>query len=355
MNVLPRAKLWALTTFILVLLTIEALRTRRRMSHTAGIAGRGTLRVVDRPTFPEHEFFLPGRTFACRVRHSSATHTDEAMLQVRGVALKFADSDYEAPLDIEMNTGQTSVFWTLRLFWRWTSMRLKMIRAAGPPDLTPVLRYFDEYPAALKAARDGVRRNPSSFTRLYYHSGFAIHFRARDGHKRYAKFRLIPADRGPESGLPGRSDLDEVWKTEARLPGDTRPDDYLRQEWAERVNREGANYLLQLQLYEAQPGDTAEVLNSSRPWDESSCPWHDLATVDVREILSAAEASGLHFSIGHQPPSLGLIAAKSIDDYNSINYARRRMALAKHARIFAYRRKGAPSVSAVQVPATAAR
>jgi hypothetical protein len=254
MNPLARAQLWGLTTFILTLMTVDAVRNRRRMSHTAGIAGRGLIRVVERPTFPEHDFFRPGRTFACRLRHSSATHADEAMLQVRGVALKFADSDYAAPLDIEMNTGETSVFWTLRMFWRWTAMRLKMIRAAGPPDMTPVLRYFDEFPAALKAARDGVRRNPTSFTRLYYHTGFPIHFRARDGQRRYAKFRLIPSDRGPESGLPDRSDLDEVWKTEARLPGDTRPDDYLRQEWTERVNREGASYLLQLQ--HARPGTT---------------------------------------------------------------------------------------------------
>jgi hypothetical protein len=145
-----------------------------------------------------------------------------------------------------------------------------------------------------------------------------------------------------------------MWKTEARLPGDTRPEDYLRQEWADRVKREGAAYLLQLQLYEAGPTDTPEVLNSSRPWDLATSPWHDLASVQVRELLSTEESTGLHFSIGHQPPSLGLIAAYSVDDYNSINYARKRMALAKHARIFAYRRKGAPAASPRQVPVTAA-
>src|ERR1700761_3464695 len=102
MSLGKRAKLWGLTTALMMLASVDAIRTGRRLSHMSGVAGRGTIRVVDNPTFPEHEFFRAGRTFPCRLRHSSATYPDEAMLQVRGLALKFADTDYEAPLDIEM-------------------------------------------------------------------------------------------------------------------------------------------------------------------------------------------------------------------------------------------------------------
>lgn len=340
MTLVKRAQLWGLTTVILLLASIDVLRTGKRLSHTTGVVGRGTIRMVDNPTFPAHDFFRPGRTFSCRIRHSSATYNDEAMLQVRGVALKFADSDYESPLDLEMNTGEMPAFWTLHMFWRWTAIRVKIIRSTGPSDWTPLLRYFEEHPTALKAAREGVRRNPSSFARLFFYTEFPIHFRARDGRQRYAKLRLIPSDRGPESGLPDQSELKEIWKNEARLPGDTQPPNFLSQEWAERVAREGVSYLLQLQLHEWQPGDTEEVFNSSRPWSQEASPWHDLATVDIREVIPAEKASRLRYSIGHQPPSLGLIAATSVHDYNSMNYARARMAFAKHVRILASRLRG---------------
>ena len=43
---------------------------RYRMSHNNGIAGRGTVRIVDNPQFPEHDFFTPGKEFGVRVRHA---------------------------------------------------------------------------------------------------------------------------------------------------------------------------------------------------------------------------------------------------------------------------------------------
>ena len=40
------------------------------MSHWHGVAARGTLRIVDDPAFPDHDFFRPGREFPCRLRHA---------------------------------------------------------------------------------------------------------------------------------------------------------------------------------------------------------------------------------------------------------------------------------------------
>ena len=37
----------------------KALVTGRRATHMRGVGGRGTIRIVDQPEFPEHEFFQP--------------------------------------------------------------------------------------------------------------------------------------------------------------------------------------------------------------------------------------------------------------------------------------------------------
>ncbi|HUZ76013.1 MAG TPA: hypothetical protein VMV93_00365 [Chloroflexota bacterium] len=336
-GLLGRTQLWAFTTFIQSMVTMDVLRTRKRLSHMTGVVARGKIRVVDEPGFAEHDFYQPGREFACRLRHSSATYDDDATLQVRGMALKFADTDYESPLDLEMNTGETPVFWTLHMFWRWTAMRLKMTRSEGPRDLTQLMAYFKEFPAALTAARDGVRRNPDSFSQLFYYSEFPTYFKTVDGGERYVKYRLVPDNRGPEAGMPDPAELVEVWDSEARLPGDDRPKDYLRREFAQRVQHEGVHYHLQYQLHTPTRVDSAEVFNASKPWEADTHPWHDLADIQLTSVLSDDEAAATRFSIGHHPPSLNLLPATSVDDYNSINYSRARMAPAKTARVLAYR------------------
>ena len=48
---------------------------------------------------------------------------------------------------------------------------------------------------------DGLRQKPDSFYHLRYHSQVIFGFKAFDGVKRYARFRLIPADGSPETGL----------------------------------------------------------------------------------------------------------------------------------------------------------
>ena len=38
------------------------------------------------------------------------------MNQVRGISIKFADSNFKSPFDLEANTGQISIFWTAANF-----------------------------------------------------------------------------------------------------------------------------------------------------------------------------------------------------------------------------------------------
>ena len=77
---------------------------RRRMSHNNGAAGRGKVRIVDDPEFPETEFFEAGREFPCRLRHAAVAYWDDSMHVARSATLKFADTNFESPFYVQMNS-----------------------------------------------------------------------------------------------------------------------------------------------------------------------------------------------------------------------------------------------------------
>ena len=107
---------WKTYAFCFLLVVLQSLIRRRKMSHNNGIAAAGKLRIVSNPEFPEADFFEPGREFACRIRHATASMMDDAMLTVKGASIKFSDNPVESPLDIEMNTGR-SLFWSAANFF----------------------------------------------------------------------------------------------------------------------------------------------------------------------------------------------------------------------------------------------
>lgn len=86
----------------------------RRPTHIFGTGGLGVAKIVDNPKFPAHEFFQPGRTFPVRLRHSNPRKTDDASVAVRSLAMKFADSDSDSPMDFAMHTGKMNVFWNVK-------------------------------------------------------------------------------------------------------------------------------------------------------------------------------------------------------------------------------------------------
>jgi len=112
-----------------------------------------------------------------------------------------------------------------------------------------------------EALVDGLRQGPSSFANLIYHSQVAYEFLPQDGRPRAARFRLIPrrdddvddvngGDEGGcnESGTLSDSQQHDV-ATCGRRRGDSRPVDYLRQEFIDRLQRdEPVTYQLQIQL-----------------------------------------------------------------------------------------------------------
>lgn len=307
---------------------------RERMSHDNGVTSTGVVRILDRPSITPHDFFEPGRTFPCRLRHASVSYMDDTIIQVRAASLKFADSRHESPLDLEMNTGTTSLFWSARNF-------IEFVKCREKTNGTAFVRFYDKYPTGLDAAWDGIRRYPTSFAELYYHSQCAQLFVGKDGVRRYAKFRLVPFDRGPESGLVDRREFNGLWSEET-APGETRSPNYLKLEFSERMRKGPVRYILQIQIHTPIEGESDEIFNCNVAWDPETHPYHDLATVELDTVLSLDENNMMRFSVGHTPPSLALLPAYSVDDYNSVNYMRVRSGIAKALRLAVYKLLGMP-------------
>jgi hypothetical protein len=307
---------------------------RYRMSHNNGIAGKGKARIVDHPEFPAHDFFEPGREFPCRVRHASATFLDDAMNCIRSFSIKFSDHHWKSPFDIEMNTGVINLFWSAVSFLKFAKLR-KQQWGVEYHD------YYRKYPQGILGAQLSLRRDPVSFQNLRYQGLTPYMFIGKDGIKRYAKYRAMPLDKAPETGItPDMSDWDTC--NQRILPNETRGRNYLKDEYKDRVARGDAKYLMQIQLRTANDDDDPEIFNNQIPWDDKLFPWHDLAVVEINEILSWKESVLTSFSLNHMPKTLGIIPAKSIYDYNSLNYMRSHSEIARKARIFSYKVFGIP-------------
>ncbi len=328
----------SLTTFgVVTLVSINSFLTRTRMSHENGVALAGRLRIVDDPKFPPHEFFSAGREFGCRLRHGAASFTDDAKMVVRSASLKLADARRNSPLDLIMNSGRTSLFWTARMFVEF--MRVTM--AGRGKEFVP---YLAKYPLSLEATNDGVRRDPSSFAEMSYYSQTVSGFIGTDGARRYVRYRIVPRDYGGvDSGMPGPEDCAHAW-LQNPYDDETRNRNYLKDEIAARIRREGAvHYTLQLQLRDWPDAVSPEFVSSGEIWSEAEFPWLDVAAITLDRALDYTESMLTTFHIGNHPPSLPVPPATSIDDYHSINHLRLRSWPAPLARLLSYRVFGMPA------------
>lgn len=307
---------------------------RYRMSHNNGIAAKGRVKIVDNPTFPEHDFFEAGRTFPCRIRHASATFLDDAMNCIRSFSIKFSEHHWNSPFDIEMNTGVINLFWSAASFLKFAKLR-KQQWGVEYHD------YYRIYPQGLLGAKLSLRRDPSSFHNLRYQALTAFLFIGKDGVKRYAKYRTMPLDKEPETGIT--TDLSD-WDTcnQRVLNNETRGRNYLKDEYKQRIANGGADYLMQIQLRIAKDDDSPEVFNNMTPWDEAIYPWQDLAVVEIKEVLDWKESLITSFSINNMPKNLSIIPSKSVYDYNSLNYLRSHSEIARKARLLSYKVFGYP-------------
>jgi hypothetical protein len=158
-----RSQLVGLRAICVALIALHSFFTRTRMSHENGIVARGRIRLVDDLAIPENDFFLPGREFACRLRHASVSLMDDAGLFVRAASLKFADADIDSPLDLLMNGGSAAPFWNMHTFAQFMLARVR----GGRAHLIP---YFQANPRCFENVVSALRLRPDSFASLRYYS-----------------------------------------------------------------------------------------------------------------------------------------------------------------------------------------
>jgi len=305
-----------------------------RMSHNNGIAGKGSLRIYDDADIPDNDFFEPGKKFNIRVRHASATFLDDAMRVIRSCSIKFSDHHFDSPFDIQLNSGNFGVFWSAISFWKFASSRKEKWGVDW-------VEYNRNYPQGSLGAQLAVRRHATSFHNVRYYSQAPYLFITTQGIKYYGKYKVRPLEDIPESGIESNPCVIDACNQRV-LPHEPRGRNFLKNEYADRVKREGARYKLQIQYRIADDEDDPEIFNNMKTWDEELFPWKDLAEFEVNEVLDWQESCRTTFSLRHMPKSLGIIPAKSIYDYNSMNYMRASTGFARRVRLFAYRIWGYP-------------
>jgi catalase len=296
------------------------------MSHNNGIAAKGTFKVVPQPKFPPHAFFSADREFPLRIRHASATFLDDAMNCIRSISLKLADTQFESPFDLQMNSGETSLFWSAASFWKFAELRKEKYGVE-------YREYNQRYPEGLESSKIATRRH-IPFDRLYYYCKTPFQYNSSDGKKYFAKYRIIPFDRADDAGIrTDRSDWDQCNQRVENQ--ETQGRNSLKYAYADLVAKQGfVRYWLQIQTRPVSDAETdPELCNNMVVWNE---PWQDVGVMEVTETLDWRESTLTSFSVNNMPKGLGVIPATSIYDYNSLNYLRSHAEIAYKARIWSY-------------------
>lgn len=314
-------------SFALILTIFLSLFTRSRMSHNNGIAALGKVKVVDNPQFPAHSFFKAGRVFPVRIRHASAAFLDDAMNSIRSMSIKFSHHHFKSPFDLEMNTGAISLFWTATSFLKFGKWRKEKWGVE-------YVNYMRHYPDGYQGAVESIRRHASSFHNLHFNSKTPFLFIGDDEIKRYAKYRVLPDDDEKESGIDTNPSFWDM-SNQRVLPHETRGRNYLKDEYENRVRTTNPKYRLQIQTRIANDDDSPEIFNNMIPWKKEIYPWVDLAIIEIEKTLDWKESTLTSFSVNNMPKTLGIIPAKSVFDYNSVNYLRAHSEIARKARLFA--------------------
>lgn len=284
--------------------------TKKRATHPNGCGGRGTITLSDSLDIPEHDFFKPGRKFDLLLRHATVSGDDQAGLYLRSVSIRLMEKGSDKPLlDLLMNSGVENGFNTVNGF-----NLLLLSRSLYFYDEVKSDQFYGEvYPRGLEIARASKRRAPDTFAQIYYHAKVTFCFIGKDGVKRFCRYRIIPGDKGAETGLIGRDKLQPD-----RLPGETRPKDYLTQEYKSRLAKGSVGYYLQIQLTDFEDSYNPAACDAWTSWDQSTSPWHDLGFISINQFLDQEYFRNVYYNLSNHPDSLPLPTAAYSDQYNSV-------------------------------------
>lgn len=321
------------------IMAVAVLRTRRRSSHLVGVALRGvfvpaTGATSSEQSAPTNDFFSDAAVKPVQVRFANLTELDDASLDVRGCAIKFSENQHTSPLDLLLNTGSYCPAYNLWSFAAFAAS--KIVPTKGSEVI--VRRNL----VAREGGVAGLRRAPESYAKLYYYGQIVRDWLTKEGDRYLVRYRCVPVDLGPESGLPDEADAARIWVRERAL-GEARPRDYLRRELRDRVAHGAVKMRLQAQFHRPRHGDSQEWYNASVDWDEDCHPWRDLGTLELREVMEDADTEMLQFDPANHPISLGIPCATGPSDYRSMGDSEARVVRAlQRLRLRAYEAFGLP-------------
>lgn len=304
------------------LLMLRTLLTRRRALYPRGVAAWGTFYVADyhdalsHGLSLAHDFFSPRQRFDAQVRFATEG-PDEAALAMRGVSLHFKTPG-RGSFDLLLGTGAYSPAENIVEF-----AQMYLVRTLGG---FAERLFWKHHPRMREGLIAGLRRAPDSYTKLHYHSQTVRFWVAHDGTRHLVRYRLVPEEPGPESGVPTPEQGLERALARKRLPDERRPADYLKQELKRRLEgRRKCALRLEAQFHSAGPGDSTHWFNPSVDWRTDEHPWLCLGQLVLEEIIPDEQAEQLCFNPANVPPSLGTPTSGGILDYRSIADSEKRV------------------------------
>jgi hypothetical protein len=308
-----------------------------RGTHTWGTAAKGRARIIVPFEFPSNDLFKFGKEYSIIMRHATpGPQEDSRGRDGAAASIKFFEGDStsgDGIHDILMNTGRIVFV---------TSARTFNTMVHTPPTDGPLRKKLTEDGIVLDERLTEAYRT-GSFTEFYYHS--QICYEMNDTH--YLRYRLIPADRGPERGFFPSTLRANGMTTMPAQPDDPRAKDFLRADFRARVEYQGVRYLLQCQVrrmdleedawgtrmdrLDVNTGHEPLALNPSVNWDERYYPWMDVALLSIESNLKIEDMETLNFDANRTHQSINLplatnpkytIPHRQADRYASFGHSR---------------------------------
>jgi hypothetical protein len=307
-------KLGAKNALVKTMFSLLSLFTKERGTHqNGGIGATGTIQFLDNDPTKKFPFAQKGE-LPITIRHSNASFEDDACSQVRAMAIKIhVDSNIEE--DIIMGTGATVPFWSLSSLLTFAKYRGRVKEDNWASQKT----WLMESPTAFISAIEAIRLAPKSYTKMSYYSAIPYGIKGTD---EFVKFRVMPVDMDRESGLLTPEQQRKIWN-QGRLDGNDKPQQYLADEYKERIEEKPIRYVVEAQFRTLnKEHDTQEFFNLSRYWNDEAYPWEPIAKLSVDKVLSDDRTEKLTFWLGNVPEGLDFVKAISPDDYHSIASAR---------------------------------
>eukprot|EP01065_Artemidia_motanka_P018030 TRINITY_DN21401_c0_g1_i1.p1 TRINITY_DN21401_c0_g1~~TRINITY_DN21401_c0_g1_i1.p1 ORF type:complete len:1546 (+),score=131.40 TRINITY_DN21401_c0_g1_i1:69-4706(+) len=325
-----------------------------RHTHRVGVGAVGYFQTLSTLSqFPVNPFFKPGKMLPVTVRHSNMSCEDDAGMDLRGLAIRFAEPGKQSPLDLMFATGPASPWWSADSLTEFAKAHM---------DGVPAMQAFmQKNPHSFAAYVRALKRAPQSYALLHYYThsvyeleGEAVPRRTGSGPPHtpghHVRFRIVPAGEHTaahtgaamaDEPLPDRDALGpwlptRVWPSEADAgqgEGVSYAEDYLRQELKERMSVHPVVYWLEAQVFTDDKVDEIRDQTHLNPTEfplfpvyaleddrgaVSHAPWVRIGEIILSEPIDDSISDSICYSVAHRPQCLHIAPTSSSADFGSV-------------------------------------